>query len=147
MNKIIKNIMALCVTMCCTITLHTHCMLAQMLAGKQKFSRHPHALLRKKAAFSQPRFRLLFPQHRFYNAGAEVSNAQVLAAIEETNLKMDAILKEMRKQSLQTPLTTPVTTIANIEPDYSYRPKVVENVSDIPHPTKLEDYNILYGNR
>ncbi len=145
MNKIIKKIIVLCLTMCSTITLRTHCMLAQMLAGKQKFGRHPQTLLRKKVVLSQSRFRLLFRQHRFYNAGVEVTNAQILLAVEETNRKMDAILNEIRKQSLQTPVITPVTTMARNEADYNYKPN--NRQPNEPSEPDLSQYNMHYGNR
>ena len=154
MNKTIKKITILCVLMCSIATSRTHCMLAHMLAGKQKLSRHPYALLHKKAALSQPRFRLMLAQQtRFYNAGVEITNADILRAVEETNRKMDDILQEIRKQSVQKPVTTPLSTPVYGEANYASKPDSMPNAVDKYQFTAESDlsckdlYNMHYGNR
>ncbi len=144
MKNNIKKSMIICILMGLTMAANTHCML--LLQKKLPKNHLRSAIMRRR------------PIPRFYNAGAEIHSAQILVALENQAAILKQIQRDiqaMKAQSLQKPITTPVTTIGSAEADYSYNPATNAcnkyqrtTESDVSSYKELKERDfILYGNR
>jgi hypothetical protein len=135
MNNSIKKTMIACASLCFIVTMNTTCM---------------SRFLKYNPRFNQRFYR---PVPRFYTTDVEVTNAQILAAVQKMHGEFSEFKKEIRNQSLQKPTTTSLTTIGSTEADYSYNPgnnacnKYLYTTEHNPYKELKEHHNIHYGNR